>query len=291
MKKLILPLLYFVIISCNTNYGQLTPVTRLPKALTENSGIEVITRDSTLWAVNDSGNKNYIYKVGFNGDIFREIKIKHAENIDWEELTKDDNNNLYIGDFGNNSNKRKDLTIYKIKNPDTVKGEQVKAEKITFYYPEQKDFPPKKKHKYYDAEAFFYLDGYFYLFTKNHANPFNGISFLYKIPAEKGHHKAERIGEHVFYTDKDKCKVTAAAISPDKRTVALLGHDRVWLFSGFENDNFFDAPVQETIELHHSSQKEGLCFLDDDTLLISDEQNSTSGRNLYRIELNAVNKD
>lgn len=291
MKRLILPLLYFILISCNTNYGQLTPVARLPKTLTENSGIEVISRDSTIWVVNDSGNKDHIYQVGFDGKIRRDINIKHAKNIDWEELTKDNDNNLYIGDFGNNKNKRKDLTIYKIKNPETVKGKETDAEKITFNYPEQKDFPPKKKHKYYDAEAFFYLDGYFYLFTKNHTKPFDGISFLYKIPAKKGHHKAERIGEYNLCADKDNCKFTAAAISPDKKTVALLGHNRVWLFSGSENENFFNAPIKETIELQHSSQKEGLCFLGNDTLLISDEGKGSSGRNLYKLTISRLNNN
>src|SRR5690606_37593404 len=115
------------------------------------------------------------------------------KNIDWEELTKDSDNNLYIGDFGNNDNERKNLVIYKISVVNRVQDKEVKAEKISFEYPEQKDFPPKKKHRYFDAEAFFYRDGYFYLFTKNRSKPFDGICFLYKIPAIPGHHKAERI--------------------------------------------------------------------------------------------------
>jgi sugar lactone lactonase YvrE len=35
-------------------------------------------------------------------------------NIDWEDITKDKDGNLYVGDFGNNDNERKDLCIYKI---------------------------------------------------------------------------------------------------------------------------------------------------------------------------------
>jgi hypothetical protein len=63
--------------------------------------------------IEDSGNANKIY--GLNQ---RENSKKHhyqnAENIDWEEITKDKEGNLYIGDFGNNENKREDLCIYKI---------------------------------------------------------------------------------------------------------------------------------------------------------------------------------
>ncbi len=288
MRKLILPLIYVFVVGCTPNYGQLRLLTRLPKELKENSGIEIIACDSTIWAVNDSGNKDHIYQVGFDGKMRREIKLKKAGNTDWEEITKDNDNNLYIGDFGNNNNKRKDLTIYKIPDPATVKGEEVEAEKITFHYPEQKDFPPKAKHKYYDAEAFFFLNGYFYVFTKNRSTPFDGLSFLYRVPARKGHHKAELIDKYTFCTDKEGCRVTAAAISPDEKTVALLGHDKVWLFSGFTDDNFFRAGTREVVELGHSSQKEGLCFTDNHTLLISDEASGSSGRNLYELKLDDI---
>ncbi|MGS2739800.1 hypothetical protein [Sinomicrobium sp. M5D2P17] len=288
MRKLILPLIYAFVIGCNPNYGQLKPLARLPKELKENSGIEIIERDSTIWSINDSGNKDHIYQVGFDGKMRRELKLKKAKNTDWEEITKDKDNNLYIGDFGNNSNKRKDLTIYKIPNPNTIEGKEIEAEKITFYYPEQKSFPPKAKHRYYDAEAFFFLNGYFYLFTKNRTSPFDGVSFLYKVPARKGHHKAELIGKYIFCTDDEGCRITAATISPDEKTVALLGYDKVWLFSGFTDDNFFHADIKEVVELGHSSQKEGLCFMDNHTLLISDEAKGSSGRNLYELKPDGI---
>ncbi len=288
MRTFSIILLYIFIIGCTPNYGQLKHLSRLPKVLKENSGIETIQKDSTVWVINDSGNKAHLYQVGFDGKMRRELRVKQAGNKDWEELTKDQDNNLYIGDFGNNDNTRKDLTIYKVPNPETIKGEDIKAEKITFEYPEQKKFPPKKKERYYDAEAFFYYRGSLYIFTKNRSKPFDGISFLYKIPARKGHHKAERIGQYAFCTDEDSCRITAAAISPDEKTVALLGHDRVWLFSGFRDDRFFGADTTEILSLGHHSQKEGLCFTDNNTLLLSDEGKGSSGRNLYELRLDTV---
>ncbi|RAV28847.1 hypothetical protein DN748_10600 [Sinomicrobium soli] len=260
-------------------------MTRLPRELRENSGIESTSSDGTVWAINDSGNNNSLYKVGRDGSLLREISIRHSENTDWEELTKDRDNNLYIGDFGNNDNKRKDLAIYKVSDVNNIHGNTAQAEKITFEYPEQKDFPPKKKHRYFDAEAFFHSGGYFYLFTKNRSKPFDGVCYLYKIPAVPGHHLAERIGEYTFCKDKDRCRITAAAISPDGKTAALLGHENIWLFSGFENDNIFKATRKENIALEHYSQKEGLCFTDNHTLLVSDEEEGSSGRNLYEFRL------
>ena len=53
--------------------------------------------------------------------------------------------------------------------------------KISFSYPEQKEFPPKKKEMFYDVESFFEHNGYFYLFTKNRSKGFDGTAFIYKI--------------------------------------------------------------------------------------------------------------
>jgi uncharacterized protein YdgA (DUF945 family) len=63
-----------------------------------------------LWVIEDSGNANKIY--GLN-QTRKNITIRMLK-IDWEEITKDKEGNLYIGDFGNNENKE-DLCIYKTK--------------------------------------------------------------------------------------------------------------------------------------------------------------------------------
>jgi hypothetical protein len=54
----------------------------------------------------------------FMDSILKMVQLKNTNdckynNIDWED-TKDKNGNLYVGDFGNNDNERKDLCIYKI---------------------------------------------------------------------------------------------------------------------------------------------------------------------------------
>jgi hypothetical protein len=59
-----------------------------------------------LWVIEDS-NANKIYGLNPKGKLEKSITIQNAENIDWEEITKDKEGNLYIGDFGNNENKEK----------------------------------------------------------------------------------------------------------------------------------------------------------------------------------------
>lgn len=277
-------IILFLLISCN-DYGQLKYEVKLPSKLRENSGIEKITANGLLWVIEDSGNKDHVYGLNDEGAIIKDIKLKNAKNVDWEDLASDKDGNLYIGDFGNNNNNRNDLRIYKISNPEKTKKDELEATRITFYYPEQLKFPPKKKKRYYDAEAFIYYQEHLYIFTKNRTNPYDGKTLLYKIPAQKGNHRAKLIGS--FYTCDDSlhCSITAAAISPNNKKIVLLTHDKVWLFTDFKSDNFFKSTVKE-IPLEHYSQKEGICFKDNKTLLISDEDNFLIGRNLYSLKLN-----
>ena len=134
--------MFFLFFSC-ANHGQLTYITELPKGKKENSGL-VSYENNTVWGVEDGGDDDDIYKIDFKGKISKELKVKNGKNEDWEDLTKDSEGNLYIGDFGNNRNDRKDLVIYKLPNPEIEPGDKIDAEKIEFNYPEQKDFPPKK---------------------------------------------------------------------------------------------------------------------------------------------------
>ncbi len=39
--------------------------------------------------------------IGENGRVYDTLAVKDAINVDWEDLAKDPEGNLYIGDFGN----------------------------------------------------------------------------------------------------------------------------------------------------------------------------------------------
>lgn len=271
-----------LLVSC-TNYGQLSIKSKLPKKLREVSGMAYL-RDSTVWMINDSGNSAKIYQVNFQGELLKNFRVKNAKNKDWEDLAKDEEGNVYIGDIGNNSSKRKDLVIYKIPNPEKEKGDQIEAKKIKFSYPEQKKFPPKKKNLKYDSEAFFYHEDHLYIITKNRADPFDGEALIYKVKAKKGEHKAKYIGSFVPCTEYAYCRITAADISSDGSKVVLLSYGKLWVFTDFEGDDFSNGKI-DFIDLGATTQLESVCFLDDNTLLLADEQRAGMGRNLYSFSL------
>lgn len=272
-----------------THYGQLIPIADLPKKLNENSGM-VVVEGKAVWLIEDSGNADKIYKVDLSGKILKEFKVKNAKNEDWEALAQDSLGNLYIGDFGNNSNERKDLVIYKTPDPDKEKGEKIDAEPIYFRYPDQKKFPPKREDFSFNAEALFYLDGFLYVVNKDMTRPFNGEARIYKIPAQPGKYTAELIATIPTCDDSRRCTITGADISPDGKTLVFLSYGQLWVFRNFEGDDFMSGTIEQ-IDLGASTQLEAVSFKDNNTLLLSDEWSGGSGMNLYTYTLDVSGQE
>jgi WD40 repeat protein len=264
----------------------LKQIAELPKGLKEISGIAYA--NNLLYAIEDSGNPNEVVVVDTLGKITKNISVSNVENIDWEDLTFDNKGNLYIGDFGNNDNVRKDLAIYKISQSD-LKGEKVDvAYRITFNYPEQTSFPPKKKELLFDVEAFFEYNNHFYLFTKNRSRGFDGTSYIYKIPNTSGHHQAKLIKKIKTCGDYHNCAITSAAISPDGSKFVLLSHSKVWLFEDYSQVDITTGRMTE-LDIKHYSQKEAICFKNNKELFIADERVKKVGGNIYQADLNSLN--
>lgn len=283
-KYIVAPLLAGFFISCSGN-SQLTEIASTD--LKEISGLEYLPQSKMLWALEDSGNKNKIYRIGEDGKSKDEIVITNIVNHDWEELTSDAEGNIYIGDFGNNDNERKNLAIYKLDKLALTGKTAETTSKITFSYPDQTEFPPKKSNRIYDCEAFFEYRGNFYLFTKNRSAKFDGKFNIYRVPNIAGEHKAEFLGSLSTCDVYKKCAVTAADISPDGTKAVLLTGGNIFVITDFVNGNFAQGKMTR-YDLGHVSQKEGLCFTDDDTLLIADEKDKKTGGKLYKITLSGL---
>lgn len=259
-------ILTLLFLSCNT--GKLDIVASIDNKIDEASALEIVKGSNLLWTIEDAGNKNHLFGLNYKGNIKKKIKITNAKNTDWEDLTSDTLGNIYIGDFGNNSKKRKNLTIYKV-NIDTLTTNTTTAKTISFTLP--RNLEPE------DFESFFLLKNNFYIFSKNQKK-----NLLLKVPNKVGSHTAELITK--FKLDGKQTKVTSAAISPDKKTIALLNHDKLWKITNFKSDNFFEGDIEE-LKFEHNSQKEGICFKDDNTVYISDERSKNKASYIYSFNL------
>lgn len=285
MKNSISIVIAFILIACQSDSETLATLYNLPKKLKEVSGIVYVEKNNLFWTLEDSGNSNKIFGLNAKyGTIEKTLTIENTLNIDWEDITKDKVGNLYIGDFGNNDNVRKDLCIYKINKNSLEKENAIPAYKISFSYPEQKEFPPKKTKLFFDVEGFFEYKSNFYLFTKNRSKGFDGTVLVYKIPNKAGFHQAALMGKFKTCDNYNHCAITSATISPDASKVVLLTHDKIVLFENFKGDNFLKGK-QSQLKLGHFSQKEALCFKNNETLIIADEKTNKIGGNVYEVNL------
>ena len=211
--------------------------------LREISGIE-FDKFNRLWAINDSGDQPKLYRLNEDGSIAKEILVTNAKNIDWEDMTQNKFGHFFLGDFGNNKNDRKWLTIYKIENPIDIKSNTTEAEIIKFTYPEMDGSPIQPEQRNFDLEAFVALGRHLYLFTKNRTEPFDGITKVYKVGDHAANFDAQLIDSFRTCTTMEKlCWITSAALSPDRTKLVLLDSTSIWLFENYQGDKFFSGDV------------------------------------------------
>ena len=231
---------------------------KLPDVANESSGLVKGNNPNSFWTNNDSGGKAELYEIDSTGKLLSVKEIDGAQNSDWEDLTGDKDSTIYIGDFGNNSNTRLTLDIYK------VSVNKSGIEKITFSYADQKDFPPSAEKLNYDCEAFFYSKENLYLFSKNRSTT-NHYVKLYQMPSKRGNYTISPIDSIQI-----KTQVTSADISPDGKTFALLTYGKVLLFGIEDGKINFNHPLRCFRIVR--KQTEALIFLNNSDMLVTNEQ-------------------
>ena len=232
---------------------------RLPHQVIESSGLEQ-SDDGNFWTMGDGGNGSVLFKSDTAGRLLGKLFVPQFENLDWEALARDSLGNLYIGDFGNNRNVRKNLRIIKVREQHPEQ-----ATLIEFRYPDQHLFPPPKKERSFDCEAFFWHQGYLYLFTKDRGR--HRHTRIYRIPDQPGRYEAEPAGRI-----KLRSMITGADISPDGKLVALLGYGMVYLIETSSEGALLQPENRHyCLPVRNTGQAEGLLFLNNTDLLFTNE--------------------
>lgn len=261
----------------------------LPKTIIETSGL-VFYQKKFLITHNDGGNKSRLFVLDTLGNLVKKIKLADTKNKDWEDLTQDDKGNLYIGDFGNNYNSREKCQIYIVKKGFIYKDE-VKPEKITFWYEDQYSYPPNKEDLNFDCEAFFYKDGFLYLLTKCRSNPFTGVSNVYRIPAKKGKYKAKLMGQFQFCDIAWQfCSVTAADYDKVSNTLSILTYGKLYVVSNSVNNEFWNGDIK-MYNIPKLKQREAITCASSNEWYMTDEfKKGFGGGNLYKVKIKKKKK-
>ena len=248
----------------------------LSKKLDETSGLEII--GDQLITINDSGNNPILFYLDKNGNILNERKLDCCKNNDWESLAAD-KNHIYIADFGNNYDTRKNLSIIKIP---IQKSSNENVEVINFSYPEQKKFKRIYRRSEYDAEALISFEDKLLIFTKNKRKK---ITEIYSLPKNAGNYQAKKIGSLntdsiVTGGDYDKATNTLALTSTIK-----FDEYYVLIITDFSLNNknqkidMYEIPIGKT-------QVEAIKIIDPTTFWItSEDEKSSSAARLMKFKL------
>lgn len=284
------PYSFFIIVAlftACTSTSQETSVNTIFDLKTEHSEVSGLVFHPThqkLYMLQDKGNAAELYIYSSQGMYENTLQITNQNNTDWEDLSQDVQGNLYIGDFGNNNNDRQNLRILRIDAASLNQTNADASQITTFFYEDQKEFPPRKNQLMYDCEAFIATDSAFYLFTKNRSKGFDGSFFVYKVPNKEGHFKAEKIAVLKGCSKYKGCAITGAAFNHNTKQLALISHNYIYLLP-FLNDNSFRQEQLIIKYLGHNSQKESITFKTDTELWIADEKDKTSGGKVYSFNL------
>jgi hypothetical protein len=222
--------------SCIYNLSNISPLGSLPldEVLSETSGL--IFWNNNLWTHNDNSDSNIYMLDTLYGRIVQAYPLSGIENRDWEEISQDEEY-VYIGDFGNNSGNRTDLRILKVSKVSLISGSP-DIDSIEYSYSDQVDFTPADNDTDFDCEAFIVTGDSIYLFTKQWVS--NQTS-LYSLPKNAGKYTAK------LRSSLDvNGMITGAVYLGSERIIALSGYSNrlvpfVYLLYDFTGSDFFDG--------------------------------------------------
>lgn len=243
----------------------------LPQILNENSGM--IEAAGLIWFMNDGGNEPALYGYNHAEDaIVRTVIVKNTINTDWEDITQNENY-IYIGDFGNNAGSRVDLRIIRINKADLIADNDTVTPSgvIQFSYNDQTDFTPAMQATPYDCEALVAFEDSLVLFTKDWLNY---RTRLYTLSVTPGLQVAKFRKQWNV-----NGLITAAAWSAGNQELLLLGYTPflapfLWVFSGFTPGNLTYDDGNRTDFSMLGIQSEGLLISGDGSIFVSSEKYS-----------------
>ncbi|MDO6473659.1 T9SS C-terminal target domain-containing protein [Maribacter sp. 1_MG-2023] len=226
-------------------------VGELPDDVFETSGL--IYFNGNLITHNDSGNEAVLYELDtLTLSIQRRVNVTNIQNIDWEAISQDDEY-IYIGDFGNNVGTRTDLAVHRILKEEYLSSNTVTATTINFSYEDQQVYESNGNSDW-DAEAFFVIDDRIVVLTKQWQSQ---GSVAYEFSKFPGTYTASIVGNI-----EEVGLITDATYDAESNRLVVIGYSSILSpFVGvIEHLNFnavFEGYAQQSLGLNFI-QAEGL---------------------------------
>lgn len=247
----------------------------LPDALEECSGF--VELPEYYLAMNDSGSApELIYLSKDDFSVIRTEPVQGAMNVDWEEITIDENF-LYIGDFGNNNGTRQNLKIYKVPLSSLATSPFVQ-DTLNFKYEDQVSFSTTIFSTPYDCEAFVVNGDQIHLFTKGWSNQYCRQYILQNDVSDQ-----EAVLKDSFYVGG---LITGADLLADS-VLMLTGYNNLsiaWMLKDFEGTDYFNGN-KRAFQLGNLGQNETITWIGEADLIITSEAGILGTQTAYQINI------
>lgn len=254
----------------------------LPKEVNETSGL--FFHNGCLWTHNDSGGKPILYALDTTTfEVVQHVTLANAKNKDWEDVCTD-GERVFVGDFGNNKGKRKNLRIYTFLLSDLPEegDAALMVDSITFRFGDQTDFDHKKHEHDYDCEAVFATEEYLYLFSKGWAS---GTTRMYRLPKTPGNYVAEVVNGF-----DSQGLITGADYDKENRLLVVVGYVKsIWrpfmyLIFYFEEDGVKLSNRRFEMPQLTGAQVEGICFFDQGRCFVTAETSHAMSSRVFVVD-------
>ena len=223
----------------------------------EVSGLASSATDGILWGHSDAqGAGAVVYAISTSAVLQGTFTLAGVNDYDFEDIARGPGpeagvSYIYVGDTGDNSERRSSIQIHRFAEPSDLSGGTITGvETIDLTYP---DGPRDCETLIVDP-----LSGDLILVERDRAD--QGVSGIYVAGAPlstTGSTELTKVGTLVFGTDPMPGDVDAVGgdVSPDGTLVVVRTHDRVWAFVRDPDQALytaFDTPVCETPEVDES---------------------------------------
>lgn len=244
-------------------------VCSLPSPIMESSGL-ALTKNGTFWTHGDGKNPAQLYEFDSSGFLLRTLNLSNGTNIDWEDLSIDQQGNLFLSDAGNNDCDRTDLKIYIIMDPSKHDSTAVHAESINFTFEDQMVIPSAIGNRNFDIEGLAVYKDSLLLFTKNRSSPSSGYTKVYRLPKYAGNFKALLVDSIFVQTHIQLGRITGADFDQDLGLLVLQTLQQLLVFRSknehiqWDTFNYYRLP-------YHTNQFEAIEWKDAWHLWATDE--------------------
>ena len=220
----------------------------LDSQLAEVSGLAASRRHrDVLWLHDDGGNPARLFAINTDGDRLATVRIEGVTKTDWEDMAAfrmDGRDYLLIADTGDNGGLRRTLQLHVIEEPAELQNARLKpAWSIAFRWPDgARDC---------EAVAVDERARQIVLISKKRQPP---EVFVLPLAPHRGIQTARRVGRlaGVPQPDPEQLRVnpkqarimnqvTAADISPDDRTLAVMTYRNLLLYRRSEGQSWAQA--------------------------------------------------